>query len=275
METVSRIATFVVFGAVVLGSIVCVTDSSAACPNWPGCYTDQFAPEFQLHPMIEFVHRVFSMATAPVVLLTAILVRRHSRPLVRWLPWVSLVGALGAGVFGMLTIKRGLSAAEGMIDLWCALLALTAISITTMILRSTDTAAETSVVDRKDRSVWYASTIIGLFVLHGTGVLVAGPGSFTRCLGWPLGYNSTADESFGVQIFRIIVAVSLFAVIFFVLDSRPLKIALIVECVLGAILLAGGLNDVVGSLFSAVAAGIVLVTALEWGRSLAVKERCC
>ena len=30
--------------------------------------------------------------------------------------------------------------------------------------------------------------VVGVAALYGMGVLVAGDGSFTRCIGWPLGF---------------------------------------------------------------------------------------
>ena len=81
-----RFSTFVVFGTVALGAVVCATDSSAACPNWPGCYEGQITPEIQLNPIIEFVHRVFSVSCAPVIIISGILLRKHPNVQVRWLP---------------------------------------------------------------------------------------------------------------------------------------------------------------------------------------------
>ena len=173
----ARLSTFVVFGTVVMGAVVCATNSSASCPNWPGCYDGQFTPEFQLNPIIEFVHRVFSMTCAPFVLVMGILLRKHHDRRVRLLPWVALAGALGAGIFGMFTILTGLSPVASMIDLWCALTALVCMVLTTRLLDATQFDAT------RARIAGYV--VVGVAALYGMGVLVAGDGSFTRCIGWP------------------------------------------------------------------------------------------
>ncbi len=249
------LTTFVVLGTVVLGSIVCVTDSSAACPNWPGCYEGQITPEFRLNPMIEFIHRVFSVSCAPAIIITGFLLRHHADKRMRFLPWLALLGACGAGIFGMLTIKRGLSSFEAMLDLWCAFLALVVMGIlaANTVQRSTFTSPKVGLL-----------TTVALFLLHGFGILVAGTGSFTRCVGWPLGCNTVADHTLWLQVVRIALALS--AVIGIVLlRSKLVSAILAVEVVLGLAILSLGLNDALGSAFSATAAALLLGVAYQWG----------
>ena len=61
---------------------------------------------------------------------------------------------------------------------------------------------------------------MGVAALYGMGVLVAGDGSFTRCIGWPLGIIIDADHAAPLQILRVILAVALIGV-FFWLRSLP------------------------------------------------------
>lgn len=254
----AQFTAFVVFVTVVLGSIVCVTDSSAACPNWPGCYHGQVAPELALHPMIEFIHRVFSVSCGPSVLLTGIFLRKHSDLRVRLLPWLALAGALGAGIFGMLTIKRGLTSVEAMLDLWCAFIALVAMMVVVALL-SARSATGSSLIT--------LTTTIALFMLHGMGVLVAGTGSFTRCIGWPLGCTVESDGHAWLQLLRLPIA--LVAIIGIVLlKSKLLYLLLGLEVILGVVIITSGLNDAVGSAFSASAAAIVAVVGYYWGIAL-------
>lgn len=252
----ARLSTFVVFGTVVRGAVVCATNSSASCPNWPGCYDGQFTPEFQLNPIIEFVHRVFSMTCAPFVLVMGILLRKHHDRRVRLLPWVALAGALGAGIFGMFTILTGLSAVASMIDLWCALTALVCMVLTTRLLGATQFDATRS------RIAGYA--VVGVAALYGMGVLVAGDGSFTRCIGWPLGIIIDADHAAPLQILRVILAVALIGV-FLWLRSLPVLFALAAELVLGVVIRTSGLTDLLGSLYGAVAVCIIALAAWQWG----------
>jgi len=116
-------AALLTFACVVMGAVVCATQSGASCPNWPGCYSDSFAPAVQLSPLIEFAHRVIAAATGPAVLVAAILARRLTDRRPRVLAWIGLAGTVAAGVFGMLTVKVGIPWWLGVIDLACALTA--------------------------------------------------------------------------------------------------------------------------------------------------------
>ena len=85
-------AAILTFASVVMGAVVAATQSGASCPNWPGCYIDQFAPAAQLSPLIEFTHRVIAGATGPTVLVATILGRRLVDPRPRRLAWIALAG---------------------------------------------------------------------------------------------------------------------------------------------------------------------------------------
>ncbi|MDO5077430.1 heme A synthase [Corynebacterium sp.] len=258
MNAFVRFSTFVVFGAVALGAVVCATDSSAACPNWPGCYEGQITPEIQLNPIIEFVHRVFSVSCAPVIIISAILLRKHPDPRVRWLPWVALLGAFGAGIFGMMTIWWGLTPFQGMLDLWCAFTSLICMTIVCAQLGQPKPNAT--------RARVAGITIGGLALLHGTGILVAGASSFTRCIGWPLGITLEADHNAPLQIARVVLAVALIG-LFIWLRSIPIFVAVIVELVIGIVIRTTALNDFNGSLYGVVAVVILTAVAWEWGNA--------
>ncbi len=63
---------------VTLGSIVCVTESGAACPDWPTCYGGVVPPP-QAGPIIEYTHRFVAMLTTPLILAAAVVGWRRSR----------------------------------------------------------------------------------------------------------------------------------------------------------------------------------------------------
>lgn len=75
------------------------------------------------------------MSTLPALLVAAVMARKHPLRVVRVLPWFAVAGALGAGIFGMFTIKTGLTPIQGMADLWCALMSLVTIVITLVAAR--------------------------------------------------------------------------------------------------------------------------------------------
>ena len=177
-----KIAAFITFGTVALGAVVCATYSSAACPNWPGCYFGQILPRGELNPIIEFTHRVFAMSTLPALLVAAVMARKHPLRVVRVLPWFAVAGALGAGIFGMFTIKTGLTPIQGMADLWCALMSLVTIVITLVAARRVE-------LEQNRRIAQLAYGVLGgLFVLHGLGFSprprARTPGAWGGRCGW-------------------------------------------------------------------------------------------
>jgi cytochrome c oxidase assembly protein subunit 15 len=183
-----------------MGAVVCATQSGASCPNWPGCYADTFAPAAQLNPLIEFTHRVIAGLTGPAVLVAAILARRLPDRRPRILAWIGLAGTVAAGVFGMLTVKVGIPWWLGMVDLACALTATVCLLLARVLLTPGATWAPALTA----RTAWAAVGVLAL--LHLTGIAVAGPDSFTRCLGWPLGVLEV-DRWPWLQVMRIGLAV--------------------------------------------------------------------
>ncbi|MDO4631933.1 MAG: cytochrome oxidase assembly protein [Corynebacterium sp.] len=254
----STLATIITFGAVALGAVVCATDSSASCPNWPGCYVGQITPAGDINPIIEFTHRVFSASTLPLLIVAGVVLRKHPSRRVRWLPWVAALGALGAAIFGMLIIKVGISAPAAMIDLWCALTALCGIVMDTAMLRPAG-------VEKQPPWVVY-ELLGGLFLMHGLGVIAAGKGSYTRCMGWPLWFMAEADKLPAVQVFRVVLAVILLAGLLW-LGYRTKHLGLFgvllgCELAIGVVIHMAGLNGVWGSLYGVTA--VAIVTAVAW-----------
>jgi cytochrome c oxidase assembly protein subunit 15 len=194
-------AALLAFASVVMGAVVCATQSGASCPNWPGCYSDSFAPAVQLNPMIEFTHRVIAGITGPAVLVAAILARRLPDRLPRILAWIGLAGTVAAGVFGMLTVKVGIPWWLGMVDLACALTATACLLLARVLL----TPGARWAPSLTARIAWAAVGVLA--TLHLTGIAVAGPDSFTRCVGWPLCVLE-ADRWPWLQVVRIGLAVA-------------------------------------------------------------------
>lgn len=192
-------AAIVTFAAVALGSVVCATDSSAACPNWPGCYVGQIAPEAQLNPILEFVHRVVAVSSGPLLLAAAIVGLRVRDALVKVLPWVAFVGAMIAGVLGMLTVKVGISKAWAAFDLGASLIALIAITVAAVCVLRYPRRWQP---DTTGRLAWGAVGV--LYAFHVCSVLVAGPGSLTRCMSWPVWRIVEADGGVAWQWVRLI-----------------------------------------------------------------------
>ncbi|GMA42335.1 COX15/CtaA family protein [Mobilicoccus caccae] len=103
-----RAAALFTFLTVAMGSMVAATDSSSACPAWPLCYADRVGPALQggwlENPAIEFVHRVISGLCLILLGVAGWRGRRHRDVRLRVFPWIALAFAVGAAVFGMMTV---------------------------------------------------------------------------------------------------------------------------------------------------------------------------
>ena len=251
--------------SVVMGAVVCATQSGASCPNWPGCYDEQFLPTVRAglgeNPLVEFSHRVVAGLTGPVVLVAAILGRRLPDPRPRRLAWLGLAGAIAAGVFGMLIVRVGIPWWLGMLDLASALVATVAMLLARLLLDGPRWAP-----GRTARLAWAA--LGTLAAMHLLGIAVAGPDSFTRCLGWPLGVLD-ADRWPALQWLRL--GLALAAAVLIVLTAVaaatrartwPALCLLLAEVVLGFALLAGAGGVGVRTAYAVVAS--LLFGAVAW-----------
>lgn len=273
--TLYRVAAVLTFAAVALGSLVCATDSSAACPNWPGCYVGQLMPRVALNPIIEFVHRVIAVSTGPVLLAAALVGLRRRRDLtVAVLPWVALAGAIAAGVFGMLTIRVGLTTPQGATDLGASLIAMITMTTAAVALARTPRTAHRSPTGT------YAWAAVGtLWLLHVTGVFVAGKGSLTRCVSCPVWRVVPIDGPVWLQVARMALAVVAiaFVVTAVVTGVRTTglratavvaAVLLVIELGVGLVILArGGTNPALSSIYAVTMVCLLWTTTLLAGRA--------
>lgn len=279
-----------IFITVLLGSVVCATDSSSSCPAWPACYPTQIGPELQTgwleNPIIEFVHRAIAFAGLVLIGLTGWFGRHSADARLRVLPWVSLACAIGSAVFGMMIILFTLPLALGLLDLGFALIAMFLTTVTYLALRPG------TIVLRAGPTRRLAGSIFALLVvMHLLGSVVAGTtengtGSFTRCLSWPLWSIVEIDGSPVLQGLRIAMA-AVALVLIVVLANRLrqtragglaliLMISMIVELALGiSILVAGidagqtnGIQATVAVLYAAAAVTIMWCVAFAYARAL-------
>jgi cytochrome c oxidase assembly protein subunit 15 len=282
--TVFRLAALFVFLAVAMGAVVCATGSGASCPTWPGCRPDQITPQWQLSPVIEFVHRVVAMSAGPLVLAAAVMSRRLTGPnrWVRILPWVALVGALASGAFGRLVVLSSLPTWLGGVDLFSALTAMTTMGVAAVVLgapapRSTSGSAP-GWHPLQVRSL-AAMSVIAVVAMHVSGIFAAGPLSYTRCMGWPIWQLIDSDLHPGLQVVRLglagfaaalVVTTAVVAARTERLRSWGIVIGALfaAEMVLGLVIRGGGINAGVASAYSVLAVALLsslgLLTAVAW-----------
>lgn len=278
-------AAIVTFATVAMGSLVCATDSSHACPNWPGCYVGQVVPEATIYPWIEFVHRVVAVSTGPLLLIAALLGLRQSSGRTVWtrvLPWVALAGALAAGVFGMMVIRFGISKAQSAADLGSALVAMVAITLAASALSQAPRSGNPPARWAPTRTTALAAGSVALFIIvHVTGIIVSGPGSLTRCVSCPVWTIVEIDGPVALQVTRMLLAAIAIGLAVAAMgsafrdhrtgdrsrpDLRPYAVAaailLVIELVGGIMILTLGVNDALAGAYA------VTMGALLWSITL-------
>ena len=287
---VTRWANIAIFITVLLGGMVCATDSSSACPAWPACYSDQVGPAIQIgwleNPIIEFVHRAISFAALVLLGLSGWLGRRSPDPRVRLYPWIALALAIGSAVFGMMIILFTLPLALSLLDLAFALVAMVMIACTDAALRHSH-ACDSS---PRPKSLAQLSLVV-LIVMHLLGSVVAGTttagtGSFTRCLSWPLWELHDIDRfpflqmlRIGLAVIAIVLTCATVATSWRAPGLRPpaivVTVAIIVELGIGVLITitglaptqTNGIDATIAVTYSA--AAVVLLWALAWLSGLA------
>ena len=99
---------------VITGGAVRVTGSGLGCPTWPECTPGSYAPvpgqaEGQLHAWIEFGNRLLTFALLFAALATVIAIFRSGRRDLRFLGATQVLGILGQGVLGGITVLTDLN----------------------------------------------------------------------------------------------------------------------------------------------------------------------
>lgn len=272
------LAAWFTFGAVALGSAVCATESGLACPTWPGCFPHQVTPD-GLHSAIEFTHRVVAFGSLVFLALAAWHGRRLTDRRLRWFPVVALLLAIASGAFGMIIVLFSLPLLLGLLDVAAALVALCL--ITWAAVRLADPRPATGLAR------WAWGTVAVVIVMHLLGIAVAGPGSFVRCLGWPVWRMVDSDQSPALQWLRLGVGVVAAALVVTLLvrawrrpELRPtaagLAVAWLAQLVMGQLIVGqftGAEERQIGlaMVYSMLAGGVLWLLALLAARASATR----
>ena len=263
---------------VALGGIVCATESGAGCPDWPGCY-GRIVPPPQVNAVIEYAHRFVAGLTTPLILAAAWVSWRRART-IRWLvrPLLVAIPFLAAViVFGAFAVLTGLPRLVAALDLSSALVTLTLV-LTAAVVAFTR-HADPTLPDRFSAGSSLARlslvTLGATFVLYVSGILVAGPGSLTRCVGWPFWRIMPDDVAGWPQVARLglsaLIALLIIVLVAHVWRDRQVPpahrrattlagLAFLLEMAVGVIMLASG--STMFLLITYVAAGTVFFAAL-------------
>ena len=174
---------------IAMGGVLCVTQSIRNCPDWPGCYGSIFPP-LEIGPVLEYAHRMLAALSGLLIISAAVAgVVRNWR--IRWIslpPLVAIALVIVVSFFGAQVVLRGLAPGWAAVDVGSALLvvALMVSTATIASFRMNNPAhADRLVYSTPFDKLVVAATAV-LYVVLVTGVLVAGKGSITACLGWPI-----------------------------------------------------------------------------------------
>ena len=263
---------------IALGGIVCATESGAGCPDWPGCY-GRIIPPPQVNAVIEYTHRFVAALTTPLILAAAWVSWRKTRT-IRWLVRPLLVAIpflFAVIVFGAFAVLTGLYRPVAVLDLGSALI--TAALVLTAAVVAFTRHADPALPDRFSAKGGLARlslvTLGATFLLYVSGILVAGRGSLTRCVGWPFWRLIPDDTAGWPQVARLaLAAVTVLLIAWLVVRTwrtRPAHpaqrrtaavagLAFLAEMAIGLIMQLSGSTMLL--LMAYVAAGTILYAAL-------------
>ena len=176
---------------IAMGGILCVTQSIRNCPDWPGCF-GKVVPPAETGPILEYTHRLLAGISSLLIVSSAVMGIVRVRQL-HWVsvpPIVALVLLLEVSFFGAQVVLHGLAPGWAAVDVGSALLVV-ALMVTAAIKASVGVIGP-KVTDPPEFSSPLAklllATVAVVYIVLLSGVLVAGKGSITGCLGWPI-YN--------------------------------------------------------------------------------------
>ena len=178
---------FLMFGLIVLGSIVRTTGSGLACPDWPLCH-GHLLPPLEFNAIVEWLHRLVALIVSLLLLTTTGWVLAHGVLRARLGALALLaVGLLGAQVLlGALTVWKLLDPAIVGGHLGVALLL-----FATMIALALDAAAqaepETAVAEARPPGLLplFSLTAAVLYAQAVLGGLVSSTHASLACPDWP------------------------------------------------------------------------------------------
>ncbi len=266
------------------GGVVCITDASVGCPDWPVCH-GRLIPPARLDSILEWSHRVASPITLPLVIAAAVAGWRRYRAV----PWIarSVIAAIGCMLivvgFGAAGVFWGLSRGWAAADLGTALLTL-AFMVTAATLvrtRSQESPGDGRLTLRDPFTRLALAATAAVYAVLVSGVLVARPGSVVRCLGWPSwpGLRAPTDAFDWLALARLgLAAVAALLVVVTALRAwRSASIPLRVNATASAALLVAA--AVAASLYPAPDEGVfvpaanMILSGLLWSLMVAVVVR--
>lgn len=163
---------------VITGGAVRLTGSGLGCPTWPECTPGSYTPvpgqaEGQLHAWIEFGNRLLTFALFFAAVATLIAIFRSGRRDLRFLGATQILGILGQGVLGGITVLTDLNPLAVASHLLLSILLIAA--ATSLHSRRHHPFVRTSSSDMRISRLSLAHTLFA-FIAISIGTLVTGSG---------------------------------------------------------------------------------------------------
>jgi len=182
----------VLFLLIVLGGIVRVTESGGACPDWPTCFGRFTLPTGE-NAMLDYSHRLVTLLASGLLVASLVVARRTEiknaliiKPLTGGVVLMVIQVILGAALSLGLSpawpgLGSGLHLALSLMILSCALIATVA-----ALYKDKDEGYPLRLIYRSSFSRWSLATLISMFILLVSGVIVAGSEIPAACSSWPV-----------------------------------------------------------------------------------------
>jgi len=264
-RTLFACAAVMVYVLVLSGGIVCITDSSHGCPDWPTCHERWFPPN-QADSIIEYSHRVLTPLTLPFLIAAAVIAWRRYRS-EQWIfiPTIGAIVCLAVVVFfGAMVILKGLPRGWAAVDLGTALAALALMVIAASGIsarfRSSDRVLRPSLTSGFSRLAMTTTTTV--YAVLVSGVLVSRPGALMRCLNWPgvVGLGAPEDLFGWLYLLRfalgVVASVLIVVLVVQVWRTQRCQVLLVRDTTIAGILLV--IATLVGALMPAPDNGILM-----------------
>ena len=107
---VTLVALVLLAAIIVTGALVRLTGSGLGCTDWPNCEEGKLVAPLELHPMVEFVNRVFTGLVSIAVILAVLgsFLRTPRRKDLTWLSLGLVAGVIAQIVLGGITVLTDL-----------------------------------------------------------------------------------------------------------------------------------------------------------------------
>jgi heme A synthase len=288
------VAAIAVYGQIVLGGVVRISESGLGCPDWPTCQ-GRIIPDFaNSHVVLEYAHRLVGTAAGLLMLAAAVYAvvlytrQRRGIAMPRGL-MVAAVAGVGLivlqGILGGVTVLMGNSPFTVAIHLGNALMVLAAAVLVALwaarVLTGRKVVAKAPAAGAMFPRFLYGS-LVAAFLIVVSGAYVVGSSAGAACTSWPLCGAATRSPGADIHfLHRIVVLLGALVILRAVhyaqrywrgtpiaIVAYMVALAFVLEVAVGGVQVLTGLPEVLRASHLAIATavwtGVVLMAAAYW-----------